>query len=251
MTPAQRHRARVLAQVSASAVAGGSVRGGAAATEYQLQRARLGVDLRRLKEIQSIERKIELKRELLPAYDPWIEGVLAADAGGEDDIVTWIMMWMIDINAVHSAMPLIRYVLKHGLVLPERFDRTAPTLIAEEIAESALKRLGQEPPLDAGDASAMTRLLDETAELVVEKDIYDQVRAKLEKAQGLAALAVAAVTEPGADGPAGSLAGAQERAITHLDRALALDPKAGVKQTRDRLKRERDKAALAATETTQ
>ena len=66
MSLARRHRAKALGLQAAKAEPG--ARPGPAASEYQLLLARMGVDLRRLKEIQSIERKIELKRELLPAY---------------------------------------------------------------------------------------------------------------------------------------------------------------------------------------
>ena len=97
MTPAERHRAKHMAMVAAAA---GPVhlRSGAAASAYELQRARLGVDLRRLKEIQSLEAKIELKRELLPGYIPWVAGVLEADGGAEDDILAQVMVWAFDIG---------------------------------------------------------------------------------------------------------------------------------------------------------
>lgn len=236
MTPAQRHRATMQAKLAATqAASSAGARAGGAATEYQLQRARLGVDLRRLKEIQSIERKIDLKRELLPVYEPWVDGVIAADTGAADDIVTHIMIWRLDVGDYAGAMPLARYVLRHGLSLPERFDRTAPTLICEEIADAALKAFGQDRTFSA-------MLLDEVAELVADEDIFDQVRAKLEKAQGLAAAEAASMTAPDADGPAGALRAAQERAITHLKRALELDPKAGVKKRLEELKRDARKA---------
>ena len=234
----RRQRAAALAKAAGQAALAGAP-AGAAATEYALLKASLGVDLRRLSEIQSIEAKVALKRDLLPTYMAWVQGVLEADAGAEDEILAWVLVWLIDCEAWTFAFPLIRYVLKHGLNLPDRIRRTAPTYISEEIAESALKRLGQEPPMAADDIAIMVRRLDDIADLVAGEDIFDEVRAKLEKAQGLAAVALAAVTGAGADGPAGALAAVQDRAIAHLDRALALNPKAGVKQVRDRLKKVR------------
>lgn len=240
LTMIQRRRAQLLAGRAATQAAGpAGAPTGAAATEYELLRAALGVDLRRLHEIQSIESKVALKRELLPRYMPWVGGVLAADAGAQDDVVAWMLVWLIDCEAFSLAMPLIRYVLRHDLNLPERIRRTAPTYISEEIAESALKRLGQEPPMDADDAANMVRRLDDIADLVAGADIFDEVRAKLEKAQGLAAVAAAASIGADADGPAGALAAMQDRAIAHLDRALELNPKAGVKQVRDRIRKAR------------
>lgn len=248
MSLVRRHRARMLGQLAASQAAGPvAARTGAAASEYALQRARLGVDLRRLKEIQSIERKIELKRELLPAYADWVAGVLAADTGAEDDILTHYMIWSIDIGAYDAALPLAAYVIRHHLTLPERFDRTAPTLICEEIAEAALKRLGQAPTQEDDPDLAMTGALLSTlraVEAMVEhEDIFDQVRAKLEKAIGLALLRRADATAPDADGPAGARRGAQETGLRHLKRALELDDGAGVKKRIEQVERELRKTA--------
>lgn len=231
MTPVQAHRERALAQLAAGqAVSPAGVRSGRAATEYELMRAKLGVDLRRLKEIQSIERKIELKAELLPEYFAWVEGVIAADCGADDDILTHVMIWSIDVGAFEYALPLARYIVTHKLPLPDRFDRTAPTLICEEIAEAALKRFGQGEDFDAG-------LLDAVADIVEGQDIFDQVRAKLEKAQGFAAERSAAALTPDGDGPAGAQRAMRERALIHLRRALALDGTSGVKRRIELLER--------------
>lgn len=232
MSPARRHHQRVTGAIAAAQAAPGVAGGrtGAAASEYELQRARLGVDLRRLKEIQSIERKVELKRELLPAYADWVAGVLAADTGAADDILTHIMIWSIDVGDYAAALPLARYVVRHQLDLPERFDRTAPTLIAEEIADAALKTLGQDQDFDFA-------ILTEVEELVEGQDIFDQVRAKLEKAIGLACSRRADAIAPDADGPAGARRAAQEAALAHLRRALALDGNAGVKKRIEQLER--------------
>lgn len=239
MSLVRRHRARVLGQTALVSVDAGT-RAPAAASEYRLQLVSLGVDLRRLKEIQSVESKIEVKRELIPTYLPWVEGVLAGDAGGEDEIVTHLMIWLIDTGAFEAALPLARYVVRHKLTLPERFNRTAPTLIAEEIADSALKRLGQD--MDPGDVpsitGAMLRTLSDVEEIVADEDIFDQVRAKLEKAIGLALSRRAESVPSDADGPAGVRRGGQERALARLRRALELDESSGVKGAIGKIERE-------------
>lgn len=243
MTPAQRHRARALGQVAVTAANPAPVRGGAAASEYELWRAKLGVDLRRLHEIQSTEAKIELKRELAPEYNDWIDGVLSSEGGAEDDILTWNMIWRIDIGAFEAAMPLARYVLRHNLTLPDRFDRTAPTLICEQIAEAAIKQFGQgtednDETKERAAIAAMLRILSEVDDLVAPPvDIFDQVRAKLEKAQGLGLIRQVELTSLDADGPAGARRGAQERAARHLRRAIELDDTVGVKKRLEQLER--------------
>jgi hypothetical protein len=228
---ARRHRARILgAEHAAAAAAPAQAHSlpGPAATEYENFKAALGVDLRRLGEIQSLERKIELKRVLLPTYDDWVLGVLDADAGGEDVIVTHIMIWAIDIGDYKLGLDLADYVLRHKLALPDRFDRTPATLIVEEIAEAALVALGKgddDKLAPFADGQVLSRI-DLIAEL---HDMPDQVRAKCEKVQGRFAQRAADAIAADADGPAGAKRGQLEIARKHYARALELDDTVGVK----------------------
>lgn len=231
MSLARRHRERMLAERGAVQVASGEVRSGPAATEYELMRARLGVDLRRLKEIQSIEKKIELKRELLPAYSDWILGVLMANTGAQDDILVQIMIWHLDCGNFDVALKLAIYVLHYKLELPERFDRTAGTLIAEEIAEAALKAFAAGSEFDAA-------ILDQVELLTEDHDMPDQVRAKLFKARAIHADRAATALDPAADGPAGQRQAGFANALDLYRRAYALDTGIGVKKDMDRMERE-------------
>lgn len=248
---ARRHRARALGEeralTSAASLPGEAdtavaAHNGPAATEYDLQKARLGVDLRRLSEIQSVERKIELKRELLPQYREWIEGVLAADSGVEDVILGYAMIWAIDIGDYATALPLIDYMLDHDLPLPERFDRTAPTLIVEEIAEAALKLLGS-AKLDAvGDDKLAPfgtepPVLAHILTIAEGHDMPDQVKAKACKAMALVCERSALLLSPDADGPAGSQRAMFEIALQNYRRALELDTNAGVKKRIEKIER--------------
>lgn len=73
---AQRHRLQALAsQEAAAASPAVSMAGG---TAYEMQLAQLLQDRLRLKQIQSNEGKAALKLQLLPAYVPYVDGVLAA-----------------------------------------------------------------------------------------------------------------------------------------------------------------------------
>lgn len=232
MSLARRHRQAMLAATATLvATPAGEQLTGPAGSEYELLKARLGVDLRRLKDVQSIERKVALKRELAPAYGPWVKGKLDADAGGDDVIVTHMLIWAIDVGEFPDAIEIARYVLKHKLPLPERFDRTAATLIVEEIAEAALKRLGQGETFDLD-------ILHQVENLAEGEDIFDQVRAKLEKAIGLHSAREAEAIAADADGPAGARRAGLAAAEARLRRALTLDPAAGVKKRADALARE-------------
>src|SRR3546814_10989062 len=74
-------------------------------------------------------------------YLAWVEGAVKAGQEGkaaQDEIVVTMMIWMIDFRAIDAALELAAHVLKHGLKLPARYNRTAGCLVAAEIATVAL-----------------------------------------------------------------------------------------------------------------
>lgn len=248
-SPAQRFYARKMAAKAAAQAAAAPAAArpthGAPASEYELTLARLGVDLRRLKQIQSTERKVEAKREMIGAYLPWVAGVIEAGKmtprgqAAPDDVVIHMMIWAIDLQDYPIALPIIEHVLEHRLPLPERFSRTAPALIVEEIADAALKRLGQ-------GEDANLEVLQHIELLTEDEDMHDEIRAKLLKAMGLQIVRDTERLEPGADGPAGGRRAGIEGALRYLRRAYGYSHTAGVKKDIDRLEREAKKLASEA-----
>ncbi len=170
---------------------------------YEMMRAKLATDQRRLKETQSVERKVEIKREILPDYVPYISEVLERDAGGQDDVVTTIMLWRLDAGDMGGAMDIARYAIRHGLTMPAHFDRTLPATVAEGFADTA---------------DVPSFVLAEVIDLTAPFDMVDQIRAKLFKAYGLALTALA-----------------PEAALAALRRAFELNDKIGVKRDIARL----------------
>lgn len=245
---ARRRRSEALAAVAMAAVAASGSAAerpvdGPAATEYEQIRAQLGEDVAALREIQSIEAKIARKRELLPAYQPWCQGVLAAASaeggvGCQDDVVAQVMVWEIDVGNFAFGLDLADYVLKWGVALPERFERTPACLVLEEIADAAIAAQGQDQPFDLG-------ILLRVEELTAAHDMPDQVRAKICKAIGVEMARVADAIGAGAEAPAGAHRAALEGAIAKLRRALELNAKAGVKKIIERLDRELKKLVPA------
>ncbi len=145
--------------------------------QYELMQAQLHEHKLQLSNIQSVETKAKKKAEILPVYDAYIEGVLEADAGIQDDVLMRVLIWHIDAGSIDTnhyeqALPLAAYAVKHGLTPPDEFKRTTATIIAEDIAEAALKN---DMPL---------ALLQQTAELVMPADMPDEVKGKLHKALG-------------------------------------------------------------------
>ena len=169
------------------------------ANAYELQLMQLVEHRRTLKGIQSIERKIDAKRTMLAVYKPWIDGLLTADRGGQDDVLVTVMLWHLDTGDLEGAFNMADYVIRHGLSTPDQYDRTAPTLIAEEVADTAIK-------LQEAGTGPSYGLLCAYIELLRDSDMFDQVHAKLHKAVGRAALAE----------------GFKEHAAEHYRRALEL-----------------------------
>ena len=188
MNPFRAHTQYVQAQDAARQ--GGS---NASLTGYNQMLLQLTEHRRRLKTVQSNERKAQLKREFLPAYASWIAGLLDADASGQDDVAMYVMIWRIDAGDYTGALDIARHAIKHGRVLPQRFDEVMRAFSAGESFSAAI----------------LTQVLD----IVESQDMPDQSRARLHKAMGYALRdndqAVAA--------------------LNHLKRALQLDNSSGVK----------------------
>lgn len=210
-SPAQRHAMRVSAMMAAQ-------RDNAPlrhATAYEQMLVKLAADRRTLKEIHSKERKADKKRELLPFYLPWVTGVLENGTGAQDAILMTVMLWRLDAGDIPGALEIARYALRHNLAMPEPHTRTAPYMLAEEVALAVLRAR------DAGEPVDMAGIL-ETLALTRTADMPDEVRARLHKVAGL--------TLRDAGQPAD--------AMTHLQRANQLDRNAGVRKDIERLTRE-------------
>ena len=142
---------------------------------FELVLAQLYEHKKALKQIQSMELKGKKKAEFLPEYMPYVDGVIGADHGETDEIVSTMMIWSIDAGDIDTALRIGAYVMAHKLPLPDSFGRTTATGLAEEIADHYLK----------DDTSVTPEQLSTLLELVDPEDMPDQVRSKLYKAYGL------------------------------------------------------------------
>lgn len=254
MSLARRHREATLAQQTASAPASGGgshpaavIRTSAAGSPAERMQAemnlRLRHDLQRLKEIKSIRLKIAAKREMLPAYHAWCAGLLEAGrmtvgshlSGPVDEVLPTIMVWTIDTCDWPRALDLAAHVLRFRIPLPKRYNRDAPTLIVEQIAEEAIKlqQAGEVFPFE---------VLEQVEDLTRGADMFDEVRAKLDKAIGIE---LARASETFAPGSPEFIVSA-ERALGALREAQRRHDRVGVK---DKIKR-LEKALAPAKSTT-
>lgn len=221
-SPAKRHFERASAAAAAAAGPELTMEG---ASVYELHLAKLHHDYLRLKQVQSNEGKAELKRQLLPEYEPYVEGVLAEGKGAQDQVLTTLMVWRIDAGDFKGALDIAAYVIEHQLIMPDRFERTTGTIIAEEIAEAALNA-------QKAGGSFDLELLLRTEQITAKEDMPDQARAKLRLAIGKAFSAL--VTD---DTPAAEALEPLEKARGHLARAIELHSNCGGKKDLERVER--------------
>ncbi|WOD12796.1 phage terminase small subunit [Pseudomonas sp. NyZ704] len=216
LSPAQQNQQRKRAAKAAASVGPALTMEGA--TAYEMQLAQLHQHRQQLHQVQSQEAKAELKLRLLPDYAPYIDGVLGAGKGAQDEVLTTLMLWHFDAGEYSVGLRIGEYVLQHGLTMPDRFNRSAACLIAEEPAELALRAM------KAGNSFPVGDLL-EAQRITAEQDMPDQARAKLHLAIGRA-YAFGIDKDQLTDENVELLENARE----HLTRAIELDDNCGGKK---------------------
>lgn len=221
-TPAQQIFERKQAAKLAAVSAHGKEQTG---TAYELTLAALVEARRELHDVQSIERKIELKRHLLPDFMPYVDGVVSAGLGAKDVVVSTILLWLIDVGEFNRALPIAEYALEHGLESPDNHKRTLPAILAEETADFYL-RAGLKLQWHSGEIQNKDIASDDSLAVCAEFlrlthsfDMHDQIRAKLHKVTGYFL----------------ALKGDYNDALEVLARALELDASCGVKKDLERI----------------
>lgn len=225
LTPAQKHFQKVMAERHGKT----DEQSDTARTAHEQIMHRLRMDQSALRRVQSDQAKAAMKRQLLPHYEGWIEGTLDGDSGRQDEVIVTLMVWAIDAGDYVLAARIGRYVVTHGLLMPDRFNRAAATVLVDEICDPILVQVKAD---DATDVTPYLAVLNEVAEFTAGSDMPDVVRAKLCKVRAFA-LRNGTTDE-------------QTTALELLRQALTLDAGAGVKKEIDRLARAVKKAAAAA-----
>ncbi len=222
LTPAQKHFQRVMAERHGKT----DEQSDTARTAHEQIMHRLRMDQSALKRVQSDQAKAAMKRQLLPHYEGWIEGSLDGDSGRQDEVIVTLMVWAIDAGDYALAARIGRYVVTHSLLMPDRFNRTAATVLVDEICDPILVQVKAD---DTTDVTPYLTVLDDVADFTAGSDMPDVVRAKLCKARAFALRN--GTTEE------------QTTALALLRQALTLDAGAGVKKEIERLARVVKKAA--------
>ena len=215
LSPARRHFVKTLAAKKSGTSDDNKKASG---DQYELMSAALWETRRILKNIKSIEAKIDKKRELLPQFTPYIEGVIAGDSGAQDNVMMTVMVWLFDIGDLNGALNIADYAIRHHLETADQYSRDTASLVAEECAEQALKELTG----DDINAAELIASLQRVERLTANSDMHDPIRAKLHKALGYAL----------------RTANNLEAAHKHLTRALELHDRAGVKKDLEQIERQ-------------
>lgn len=224
LTPAQRHYDKVMAERR------GTTEDVVQGSAYEQQLYRLRIDQRRLSQFQSHTTRAEMKREMLPAYDGWLDGVLAANSGQSDEIVTTCMVWSVDAGLYRDALRLAEYVIGHNLPMADKYQRTAACFVVDQLSEAALLNF---KIASTNNPAIEIDILLRLQELTADKDMPDEARAKLLKAIGYTLRQSTNLAD-------------QASALIWLQRALAAHKDAGVKKDIEVLERNLKKAALVA-----
>jgi hypothetical protein len=220
--------AKLAAKVNENASADGTPQGSA----YQLMLGQLAAHRRQLKDIQSVERKIDAKRLFLPEYRNWVDSVIAADSGANDQVLTTCLIWAIDVGEYDWALRIAAYAVRHDLDLPDQYERSLGTALIDEFAQAALsnKLVGE----------GATEILAGVRELTDPLDAPDQARAKLYKAIGYSMIGKVNSNDVDLDKVQLDVL---KRAQPILERALALFEGVGVKKDIERIDRQIKKKA--------
>lgn len=224
MSPAKRHFLRVTAAQEAASTSADQPMAGSGA--YELQMAQLHQHHQQLKGIQSTQGKEELKARILPDYAPYVAGVLASGQGAQDEVIATIMVWRLDGGDYQGGLEIAAYVLKHNITMPpDRFSRKVPCLVAEEVAEAALKAARAGNAFDIG-------VVAEADRLTAAHDMPDEVRAKVKLAIGLLAAGMVDEKEPKPDDLQ-----CLEVAQHFIPRAIELHERCGGKKALERVEK--------------
>ena len=211
LTPAQRHFQKVMAERRGSS----DERDAETRTAHEQILFRLHMHKSSLSQIQSRQAKAAVKASILPEFQGWIDGTIEGDSGRADPVITTLMVWAVDCSDYALALRIGRYVVKHGLSMPEdNYRRPAPTVLTEEICNPILNLA----TTDAGaDLSGYIAMLDELADIVADSDMPDEVRAKLCKVRAFCRRDTEDVETKG-------------EALKLFREAMSLNPGAGVKR---------------------
>ncbi|EQM70958.1 phage terminase small subunit [Pseudomonas tohonis] len=191
-----------------------------------LQVAALDVDLERLSTFDSHEHRRLIKRdELLPKYLPYVQRYRESGLNYPNPVVANVLVWLFDTFQFEQGLELALFCIGQGQALPERFDRTVPTFVADTVidwAEAEFKAGRSPEPYLSHFLPFVDSVLpgldpDHELPLPTPWSLFERIPARYHKVLGSMAM----------DREEWALA------VAHFQRAEALHPEIGVKTRRE------------------
>ncbi|HAS89841.1 MAG TPA: terminase [Desulfovibrio sp.] len=146
----------------------------------ELLNASLEEHLQVLKGFDSVNRKIEYKKNvLIPEFRGYVSRL--EDSGEIHPLLGYYLVWLLDAGEIDEALPYGLWCVENGIDLPERFQSKLPTFFVGEVCKWAEVQLDEDLSADP--------YISLLFEAVTENDwdIVDKVSAALYRAMGFQA----------------------------------------------------------------
>ncbi|MCX4187176.1 phage terminase small subunit [Methylophaga sp. OBS4] len=106
-------------------------------------KAAMETDLQRLKTKHTMEEKAELKLELLPNYQGFVDDYMANGHNYPNSIAVWVLIWLLDVGDIEKALDLGFYLIRTPKQdTPANFGRAdLPTIICDAVYDWASAEL--------------------------------------------------------------------------------------------------------------
>ena len=173
------HKLRHQAQLAAAKAAATGQVADATADSLHLQLIALEDDIARLRRLDRIADRVELKRtELLPKYRPFVEAYLAEGKTHSNPVLATITCWLFDVGELETGIAWALRCIELGQSTPDNIKRDWPHFVADTVLEWA------EPM--AADGHSVEPYFSQVLELVDGSwKLNEQLTAKWFKAAGL------------------------------------------------------------------
>ena len=166
-------------------------------------------DLAILKSFDGMPRKVAYKQERIDHYLPWVLGLIEGDQGHEDRILSYMLVWTIDIGDIRRFLKIAAYMQKHDLKPP--FETKLPSFISDNARDNI-------DALSVEDA-------EEIAEFIADQDVQENSHASFLRLLGQKVLDGREPETITIDDLADV-----ERVIGYWETAVQLDSKVGIKK---------------------
>lgn len=106
---------------------------GLAGLDFAVVDAHFKRDQEKVKVLDDVSEKIELKKKLLPDYVKWLEQYQVKGERYPNPVLSMVIFWLIDTDDLPNAFKFAKLAIEQQQIKPENFKRDLTTAIVEEI----------------------------------------------------------------------------------------------------------------------